>query len=84
MTQLIVTLDDSSPVPSLRKAIGMLKGVVSTAIYPVEAMTARRQAQQAYVRESLTAAFRELDEAKRTGKQLQTADDFLKEIGVEP
>lgn len=82
MTQLIVTLDNSMPVPSLRKAIGLMKGVVSTAIYSSETETAKREAQRAYVRESLTTAFRELDEAKRTGKQLQTADDFLKEIGV--
>lgn len=83
MTQLIVTIDNSTSVPSLRKAIGMLKGVVSTSIYPAESKTAKRHAQETYVRESLTEAFRELDESRRTGHKLQTAEDFLAEISKE-
>lgn len=82
MTQLIVTLDNNAPLPSLRKAIGLLKGVVSTAVYPVETLSAQRQAQQAYVRESLTTALDELQEAKRSGRKLQKAEDFLAELDM--
>jgi len=38
---------------------------------------------QKYVRESLTRAMNELKEAMETGKQLQTADDFLLELEKE-
>ena len=40
----------------------------------------KREQQEYYVSESLTRAFNELKEAKRTGKRLQSADDLLKEI----
>jgi len=38
---------------------------------------------QKYVRESLTRAMNEVKEAMATGKQLQTADDFLLELEKE-
>lgn len=81
MPQLIVNIDNETSVPSLRKAIGMLKGVVSTAVVHAETKAAKRQARQAYVRESLTAAINELDEARRTGREMQTAEEFLAESG---
>lgn len=83
MTQLIVTIDNETSLTSLRKAIGMLKGVVSTAVYNAETKNAQRLARQTYVRESLTRAICELNDAKQTGKQLQTAEEFLQELGVE-
>lgn len=40
----------------------------------------KREAQERYVRESLTRAFDELKEAKMSGRKLQSADDLLKEM----
>lgn len=40
----------------------------------------KREMQQRYVRESLTKSFQELKEARLSGKELQSADDFLKEM----
>lgn len=39
-----------------------------------------KAAQEKYVRESLTRAMNEVREARRTGKQLQTLDEFLNEL----
>lgn len=40
-------------------------------------------AQQKYIRETLTRALNEVKEAKRTGRKLQSAEDFLKELETE-
>lgn len=40
----------------------------------------KREMQQRYVRESLTKSFQELKEARLSGKELQSADDFLTEM----
>ena len=36
--------------------------------------------QQAYVKESLERAFDEMKQARREGRKLQSADDFIKEL----
>ena len=38
--------------------------------------------QQQFVKESLTRAFDELTQAQRGEKQLKTADEFIKELGL--
>ena len=57
----------------------MLRGVVSTTIVK-DPVLSKTQRQQAYVKDSLTRAFNELKLAKLEGKELQSADDFLKEL----
>lgn len=75
MTQILVTLDEESTAQSIRRAIGMLRGVVSTSIYKGE-----EQARKAYVKETLTRAVTEMKAAKAKGLKRQTADDFIQEI----
>lgn len=45
-----------------------------------DAKTAR---QKAYVKETLTRALKEVEAAKREGRELQTVDEFLKELRAE-
>ena len=45
-----------------------------------DAKTAR---QKAYVKEILTRALKEVEAAKREGRELQTVDEFLKELRME-
>lgn len=79
MEQLLVTIDNNQPLQNIRKAINMLRGVVSTTIVK-DPVLSKTQRQQAYVKDSLTRAFNELKLAKLRGKELQSADDFLKEL----
>ena len=46
MEQLLVTIDNNQPLQNIRKAINMLRGVVSTTIVkdPVLSKTQRQQA----------------------------------------
>ena len=39
--------------------------------------------QKAFVKETLTRAFKEVEAAKREGRELQTLDEFLEELKME-
>ncbi len=82
MEQILVTVDSGQPLQNIRKAINMLRGVVSTSIVKEPVLT-KTQRQQAYVKESLTRALQEVKLAKLEGRKLQSIDDFLKELDEE-
>lgn len=80
MAQILVTVDEDIATQSIRKAIEMIKGVVSTRIYNKEEKEMTKQQQERYVKESLTRAWEEMKLAQASHTQLQTLDDFLNEI----
>lgn len=82
MGQILVTVDENQPLQNIRKAINMLRGVVSTSIMKEPILT-KTEKQQAYVKESLTRALQEVKLAKLEGRKLQSFDDFLKELDEE-
>lgn len=82
MEQLLVTIDSNHPLQNIRKAINMLRGVVSTTVVK-DPVLSKTQKQQRYVKESLGKAFQEVKMAKMEGKPLQDVDDFLKELDEE-
>lgn len=82
MEQLLVTVDTKQPLNDIRKAINMLRGVVSTTIVKEYSLPETMQ-QQTYVKDSLTRAFQEIKNAKSEGRELQSVDDFLKELDEE-
>lgn len=82
MEQILVTVDTNQPLQNIRKAINMLRGVVSTTVMKEPILT-KTQKQQAYVKESLTRALQEVKLAKFEGRKLQSVDDFLKELDEE-
>lgn len=82
MEQILVTVDENQPLQNIRKAINMLRGVVSTSVLKEPILT-KTEKQQAYVKESLTRALQEVKLAKLEGRKLQSVDDFLKELDKE-
>ena len=82
MEQILVTVDNNQPLQNIRKAINMLRGVVSTTVMKEPILT-KTQKQQAYVKESLTRALQEVKLAKLEGRKLQSIDNFLKELDEE-
>ena len=44
---------------------------------------AKTAQQKAYVKETLTRALKEVEEAKREGRKLQTLDEFIEELEAE-
>ena len=77
MKQILVTVDTNQPLQNIRKAINMLRGVVSTTVVKEPILT-KTQKQQAFVKESLTRALQEVKLAKLEGRKLPDARDLLK------
>ena len=48
MAQILVTIDESITTNSIRHAIGMLKGVISTSLYNTEKKVSKKKAQETY------------------------------------
>ena len=84
MTQILVTLNEDASTLHVRKAIELLRGVVSTTVFKTKDESNKKTLrQQAYVKESLERAFDEMKQARREGRKLQSADDFIKELEAE-
>ena len=79
MEQILVTVDAEQPLQNIRKAINMLRGVVSTSIVKEPILT-KTEKQQAYVKESLTRALQEVKLAKMEGRELPDARNLLNEL----
>ena len=77
MAQILVTIDDTQSLASVRNAIKMLRGVVSTSVMDTSSFS-KTEKQQAYVQKTLTKAMQEVKLAKLEGKELQNIDDFIK------
>ena len=82
MEQILVTVDSNQPLQNIRKAINMLRGVVSTTVVKEPILT-KKQKQQAFVKESLTRALQEVKLAKLEGRKLPDARDLLKDLEME-
>ncbi|WP_418868786.1 hypothetical protein, partial [Segatella hominis] len=79
MAQILVTIDDTQSLASVRNAIKMLRGVVSTSVMDTSSLS-KTEKQQAYVQKTLTKAMQEVKLAKLEGKELQNIDDFINEM----
>lgn len=80
MEQILVTIDDTHSLASVRNAIKMLRGVVSTSIIKNVSKPTEEEKQKTYVKDSLTRAIRVMKVAKIEGRKLQSVDDFINEI----
>ena len=66
MTQILVTLNEDATTLHVRKAIELLRGVVSTTVLKTKGVTNDKTLrQQKYVKESLERAFDEVEQARR-------------------
>lgn len=79
MAQILVTIDDTQSLASVRNAIKMLRGVVSTSVMDTSSLS-KTEKQQTYVQKTLTKAMQEVKLAKLEGKELQNIDDFINEM----
>ena len=79
MEQILVTIDDSQSLASVRNAITKLSGVVSTSVLKNTSLS-KTEKQQAYVKDTLTRAMKEVKLSKLEGKEFQDIDDFIKEM----
>ena len=82
MKQILVTVDTNQPLQNIRKAINMLRGVVSTTVVKEPVLT-KTLKQQSLGKESCTRALHEVKLAKLEGRKLPDARDLLKDLEME-
>jgi DNA replicative helicase MCM subunit Mcm2 (Cdc46/Mcm family) len=84
MTRILVTLDEGVTTQHVRKAIELLRGVVSTTVLKTKDGTNDKTLrQQKYVKESLERAFDEMERARRGDHKMMTDEEFLDELKAE-
>ena len=84
MTQILVTLVKGGTTQHVRKAIELLRGVVSTTVLKTKDGTNDKTLrQQKYVKESLERAFDEMERARRGDHKMMTDEEFLDELKAE-
>ena len=84
MTQILVTLNEDVTTQHVRKAIELLRGVVSTTVFKTKAeINQKTLRQQEYVKESLTRAFDELKRAQQGEHKMMTDEEFMAELKAE-
>ena len=84
MTQILVTLNEDATTQSVRKAIELLRGVISTSVFKSSVTPdSKTLRQQKLVKESLERAFDEVERAKRGEHTLMTDEDFIERLKAE-
>ena len=80
MTQIVLNIEDASLIPSLKKILGAIKGVT---IDKMIASPHEVEAEKAFITETITKGFSEVQEGRFAGKNLKTLDALVEELRAE-
>ena len=76
MTQMILNIENPDIIPSLRKVLGQIKGVTVEKTIKAEVSEDSKEA----VLESIVTAYKEVTEARRTGRKLPSFNSLIEEL----
>ncbi len=80
MTQIVLNIEDASLVPSLKKILGAIKGVT---IDRMDVSSEEIEAEKAFVSDTIIKGYREAQEGKFAGKDLESLDGLVEELRAE-
>lgn len=80
MTQIVLNIEDASLVPSLKKILGAIKGVT---IDRMDVSYEEIEAEKAFVSDTIIKGYREAQEGKFAGKDLESLDGLVEELRAE-
>ena len=80
MTQIVLNIEDASLVPSLKKILGAIKGVT---IDRMDVSCEEIEAEKAFVSDTIIKGYREAQEGKFAGKDLESLDALVEELRAE-
>ena len=80
MTQIVLNIEDASLVPSLKKILGAIKGVT---IARMDASYEEIEAEKTFVSDTIIKGYREAQEGKFAGKDLESLDALVEELRAE-
>ena len=80
MTQIVLNIEDASLLPSLKKILGAIKGVTidRTITSPTDI-----EAEKAFITDTITRGFQEVQEGRFAGKNLKSLDVLVEELRAE-
>ena len=77
MTQIVLNIEDASLVASLRQILGAIKGV-SIDVHSAPQSSVDKE--KAFIRETITKGYREVQEGRFAGKDLMSLDALAEEL----
>ena len=80
MTQIVLNIEDASLVPSLKKILGAINGVT---IDRMDVSSEEIEAEKAFVSDTIIKGYREAQEGKFAGKDLESLDALVEELRAE-
>lgn len=80
MTQIVLNIEDASLVPSLKKILGAINGVT---IDRMDVSYEEIEAEKAFVSDTIIKGYREAQEGKFAGKDLESLDALVEELRAE-
>ena len=80
MTQIVLNIEDASLVPSLKKILGAIKGVT---IDRMDVSYEEIEAEKAFVSDTIIKGYREAQEGKFAGKDLESLDGLVEKLRAE-
>ncbi|MBP3826609.1 MAG: hypothetical protein ILA07_01005 [Prevotella sp.] len=80
MTQIVLNIEDASLVPSLKKILGAINGVT---IDQMDVSYEEIEAEKAFVSDTIIKGYREAQEGKFAGKDLESLDALVEELRAE-
>lgn len=80
MTQIVLNIEDASLVPSLKKILGAINGVT---IDRMDVSYEEIEAEKAFVSDTIIKGYREAQEGKFAGRDLDSLDALVEELRAE-
>ena len=80
MTQIVLSIEDASLLPSLKKILGAIKGVT---IDKMVTFSSDAEAEKAFITDTITKGYNEAQEGRFAGKNLYSLDALVEELRAE-
>lgn len=80
MTQIILSVEDASLVPSLKQILGAIKGVTIDRFVTSKSSV---EEEKQFIANTITMGYKQAQEGKFAGKGLTSLDDLVAELRAE-
>ena len=80
MTQIVLNIEDTSLIPSLKQILGAIKGITIDKLVTSHSDV---ESERAFINETITKGFREVQEGRFAGKDFNSLNELVEELRTE-
>lgn len=80
MTQIVLNIEDTSLIPSLKQILGAIKGITIDKLVTSHSDV---ESERVFINETITKGFREVQEGRFAGKDLNSLNELVEELRTE-